>query len=183
MFAFNQNWNMWRNVSTVNVPDINFYENVFGGSWIVTYRWTKRQTWWSVSGPANPWRWRCCVPSKYWNMLNYLQHSVTAQNTRLFRHGEANRCSFTTFQRECAKICLKIKTKCVCLLLLNSILHRLPMKGSTSASVAPQMSVLPPSVKPVKSEIHVPEGRLYVIPMTLLSCIFLALVMAVYFLM
>jgi len=36
------------------------------------------------------------------------------------------------------------------------------MKGGTFASTAPQTSVLPPSLKPVKFEIHVPEGRLYV---------------------
>jgi len=36
------------------------------------------------------------------------------------------------------------------------------MKGSTFASAAPQTNVLPPSLKPVKFEIHVPEGRLYV---------------------
>jgi len=36
------------------------------------------------------------------------------------------------------------------------------MKGSTFASAAPQTSVLPPSLKPVKFEIHVPEGRLNV---------------------
>lgn len=43
-----------------------------------------------------------------------------------------------------------------------SISRRLPMKGSTFASAAPQTSVLPSSLKPVKFEIHVPEGRLYV---------------------
>lgn len=85
-----------------------------------------------------------------------------AQETSLFRHGEANGCSFATSQCECAKNCLKIKIECICLLLLNSILHRLPMKGSTFASAAPQTSVLPPSLKPVKFEIHVPEGRLNV---------------------
>jgi len=95
-------------------------------------------------------------------MLNYLRHNVTAQETSLFRRGEANRFSFATSRCECAKNCLKIETECICLLLLNSILHRLPMKGSTFASAAPQTGVLPPSLKPVKFEIHVPEGRLYV---------------------
>jgi hypothetical protein len=85
-----------------------------------------------------------------------------AQETSLFRRGETNGCSFATYQCECAKNCLKIKTECICLLLLNSTLHRLPMKGSTSASAAPQTSVMPSSLKPVKFEIHVPEGRLYV---------------------
>lgn len=85
-----------------------------------------------------------------------------AQETSLFRHGEANRCSFASSQCECAKNCPKIESECICLLLLNSILHRLPMQGSTFASAAPQTNVLPPTLKPVKFEIHVPEGRLYV---------------------
>jgi hypothetical protein len=60
------------------------------------------------------------------------------------------------------KIVFKLKLNAYVYCCFNSILHRLPMKGSTFASAAPQTSVLPPSLKPVKFEIHVPEGRLYV---------------------
>jgi hypothetical protein len=38
-----------------------------------------------VFGPTIPWRWRCCAPSKCWDVLNYPVHSVTSQKTRLLK--------------------------------------------------------------------------------------------------